>query len=47
MSSTCDLGDVLVGQVPVLLMRGCCGRTWSSSSDMGDVPVEHSPELGM
>ena len=27
------------------MMRGCYGRKWSSTSDMGDVLVEHGPEL--
>ena len=35
-SSTCDIGDVTVGQGPLLMIWDYTGMAWSSICDIGD-----------
>ena len=45
MTSTCDTGEVSVGQGPVLVIQGRYCRTGTSTCDTGEVSVDQGPVL--
>ena len=45
MSSTCDIGDIPVGQESLRVIWGCTCRTGSITYDIGIKPIGNDPVL--